>query len=128
MRLNEIILDMLKNKGPPPESMFKIHVEQALENLKEKEIRKNNIKLHNADESKKKGQEEELEDELLAKEILSHVQPNLDGSPINMRFSRLDIPRDMTKADSKLRPIKVVFDNSGIALELLRKAYRLKDF
>ena len=125
---NEIILDMLKNKSEPTESMVKIHVEQALENMQEKENRKNNIILYNVDESKKKGQEGEIEDEKLTREIINYVQPELDGAPINIRIIRLGKPRDMTKADAKPRPIKVNFDHSGIALSLLRKAYRLKDF
>ena len=125
---NEIILDMLKNRNPPTEDSLKIHVEQALEGMLEKENRKNNIILYNVDESKKKGQECEKEDEVLVKEILNFVNPVLDSAPINIEIKRLGRPRDLTKQDTKPRPVKVSFDNVGIPLNLLRKAYRLKDF
>ena len=92
------------------------------------ENRKNNIILYNVDESKKKGQECEKEDEVLVKEILNFVNPVLDSAPINIEIKRLGRPRDLTKQDTKPRPVKVSFDNVGIPLNLLRKAYRLKDF
>ena len=116
MKQNSQILEILQ-KDKKAEEQVKSHVEDVLEDQKEREEKKNNLVLFNVQEGT------DAEDVVAkTKEVLNFVNPevktdSLDGTKIK----RIGIKRD-----NKIRPIRVIMDSQESKYEILKNSRNLK--
>ena len=126
IKQNSKILDMLSKRKPDKEidEQIKKHVEESIQNQREREEKKNNLILFGVAEGTGKDEEEDkVEDVKTTTKVLTYVNPEvkitLDPSKINRIGRRKD--------KNKPRPIKVELDSSDTKMKYIRNAKKLKD-
>ena len=117
------------------ENTIKTQVNQTLDELKDRDERKNNIMIFNIKESAKTEITEELKEDLHSViQIIKHTNPELNDSLTNQlsenNIQRLGKKKPTTTDDisTKPRPIKLTLPNEASKFKILKKSYKLKSY
>ena len=106
------------------EDKIKIQVAEVLEDMREKEERKNNVMLFNVEESKDvEGEKEHDRKEVQA--ILEHIGTQANSGVTLVRLGKRRPPSDQNRA-SRPRPLRVSFTEVVSRLETLKRANKLR--
>ena len=117
------------------EHSIQVQVNQKIDELKEREERKNNLMIFNMKESTKNEFKEELKEDLLSViQIIKHTNPELNDSITNQlsenNIKRLGKKKPTTSDDvsTKPRPIKLTLPDEASKFKILKNSYKLKSF
>ena len=128
---NKEIVEYMKKNSKTDDSI-KVHVSEAISDLRDRDERKNNIILYNIQESDPKANaaQAELEDIQNVKNVFQFVCPSMDNSFLNGKtVTRCGTKRVPSQdyPDPKPRPIKIVLRGPSEVGLLRKNARKLKD-
>ena len=118
------------------ENEIKAHVTQSIDEIKEKEERRNNLIMFNLKESaKEENTEEEKEDLQEILKVSQHTNPELKDTVTNQltvnnirRLGKKKTPTSDEDKSTKPRPIKITLPDESTKFKILKKSHKLKDY
>ena len=124
---NSKIIELLKGKKGVDEDI-KIHVEEVMQDQRERDEKKNNIIIYNVPEGIEEDDEKNSKNDIeTTKEVFKVVNPQVVFDKVDStRIQRIGIKKGKG-VDSRPRPIKVVMNSPENKMDILRNARKLKD-
>ena len=120
-----LILDLLKDKkegNNKVDKQIKVHVEETLQEMKEKEEKKMNMILHGIPEGTEEEEAKNKETDVnKTKAVLTYVNPEVKLTIDPSKVQRIG------KKGTKPRPVKVVLDSVETKMQFIRNSKKLKD-